>query len=232
MQIEIIKNRLVPYQEAMHWFDNLNQITQNNEKIIIFEHQDIYTCGKSINDNIENTINGVKAIKTQRGGLWTWHGKGQVMIYFILNLRKRKITLTDWFCLIEPVIIKCIEEEIINNIGLSKNELSKILQIYADKNKRGFWIKNKQTSLVAKIGFIGLRITSGFLTRGISINYNNDLSAFTYINPCGLGDVKITSISKIINNLKKTNNHNNELKKDSTNDFKSLLANNLQATFK
>ena len=142
------------------------------------------------------------------------------------------MTLTDWFSLIETVIVKCIEEEIINNIGLSKNELSKILQIYADKNKRGFWIKNKQMSFVAKIGFIGLRITKGFLTHGISINYNNDLSAFTYINPCGLGDVKITSISEIINNLKKTNNHNNELKKDSINDFKSLLANNLQATFK
>ena len=232
MQIEIIKNRLVPYQEAMHWFDNLNQITQNNEKIIIFEHKNIYTCGKSINDNIENTINGVKAIKTQRGGLWTWHGKGQVMIYFILNLRQRKMTLTDWFFAIEPIIIRCIEEEIINNIGLSKNELSKILQIYADKNKRGFWIQNKQTSLVAKIGFIGLRITCGFLTHGISINYNNNLSAFTYINPCGLGDVKITSISEIINGLQTIYNHQNKLKKDNINDFKSLLANQLQITFK
>ena len=95
MQIEIIKNRLVPYQEAMHWFDNLNQITQNNEKIIIFEHQDIYTCGKSVNDDTTKKINGIEAIKTQRGGLWTWHGKGQIMIYFILNLRKRKIKLTE-----------------------------------------------------------------------------------------------------------------------------------------
>ena len=232
MQIEIIKNRLVPYQEAMHWFDNLNQITQNDEKIIIFEHQDIYTCGKSVNDDTTKKINGIEAIKTQRGGLWTWHGKGQIMIYFILNLRKRRMTLTDWFSLIEPVIIKCIEEEIINNIGLSKNELSKILQIYADANKRGFWIKNKQTSLVAKIGFIGLRITSGFLTHGISINYNNDLSAFNYINPCGLGDVKITSISEIINGTQTIHNYQNKLKKDSINDFKSLLAHKLQITFK
>ena len=232
MQIEIIKNRLVPYQEAMHWFDNLNQITQNDEKIIIFEHQDIYTCGKSVNDDTTKKINGIEAIKTQRGGLWTWHGKGQIMIYFILNLRKRKMTLTDWFFAIEPVIVKCIEEEIINNIGLSKNELSKILQIYADANKRGFWIKNKQTSLVAKIGFIGLRITSGFLTHGISINYNNDLSAFNYINPCGLGDVKITSISEIINGIQTIHNYQNKLKKDSINDFKSLLAHKLQITFK
>ena len=232
MQIEIIKNRLVPYQEAMHWFDNLNQITQNDEKIIIFEHQDIYTCGKSVNDDTTKKINGIKAIKTQRGGLWTWHGKGQIMIYFILNLRQRKMTLTDWFSLIEPVIIKCIEEEIINNIGLSKNELSKILQIYADKNKRGFWIKNKQTSLVAKIGFIGLRITKGFLTHGISINYNNDLSAFTYINPCGLGDVKITSIREIINGIKAPHHYQNKLKRKEINNFKSLLADILQTTFK
>ena len=121
------------------------------------------------------------------------------------------MTLTDWFSLIEPVIIKCIEEEIINNVGLSKNELSKILQIYADKNKRGFWIQNKQTSLVAKIGFIGLRITSGFLTHGISINYNNDLSTFAHINPCGLGDVKITSIREIINGIKAPHHYQNEL---------------------
>ena len=122
MRIEIIEDRLVPYRKAMQWFDDVGRGNRDDEKIIIFEHQDVYTCGKSINNNTLKQINGTEAISTQRGGLWTWHGRGQVMIYFTLNLRKRKITLTDWFALTEPLIVKSIEEEITKLTNLSKAE--------------------------------------------------------------------------------------------------------------
>ena len=109
------------------------------------------------------------------------------------------------------------------------------MQIYADKNKRGFWVKNLKNQSIAKIGFIGLRITNGFLTHGISINYNNDLSVFDYINPCGLGNVKITSISEVVKNIRieyqqkdiPQRHHTNNV-----NDFKTLLANNMNNVFK
>lgn len=234
MQIEIINDRLVPYDEAMRWFDGINQAKQNNEKIIIFEHQDIYTCGKSVNNKEINTINGIRTIKTQRGGLWTWHGKGQVMIYFILNLRQRKITLADWFSVIEPTIISCIENDIINNAGISENKLHEILQVYADEKKRGFWVKNKKDTSISKIGFIGLRITNGFLTHGISINYNNNISAFKHINPCGLGDITITSVYEINSNIHNMKNNEKKMIQHENVDigiFKNLLAKKLQKIF-
>lgn len=235
MRIEIIEDRLVPYRKAMQWFDDVGRGNRDDEKIIIFEHQDVYTCGKSINNNTLKQINGTEAISTQRGGLWTWHGRGQVMIYFTLNLRKRKITLTDWFALTEPLIVKSIEEEITKLTNLSKAELRKILQIYADKNKRGFWVKNLKNQSIAKIGFIGLRITNGFLTHGISINYNNDLSVFDYINPCGLGNVKITSISEVVKNIRieyQQKDIPRQSQANNVNDFKTLLANNMNNVFK
>lgn len=177
----------VEYSKSMKWFEDLKQKPiSSKEQIFIFEHNNIYTAGKSAVEKT-NMINNTPLIQTNRGGLLTWHGNGQVMIYFIYNLLIRKQNLTDWFNIFEPIIINIITAEINNNNYI----------VYADKQNRGFWVKNNNTNQISKIGFIGLHITKGFLTHGISINYNNDLSYFKYINPCGLGDVKITSIQEI-----------------------------------
>ena len=192
MQIKIL-NELISYDKSMSWFANLEQTNNKDcEKIFIFEYENIYTAGKSIKESI-NIINNTPVYYTNRGGLWTWHGEGQLMIYFIYNLKKRHQSLDDWFNIIEPIFINLIKDEIQNCR----------YNVYADKDKRGFWVEDIKAKRISKIGFIGLRISNGFLTYGMSINYNNDLSAFNYINPCGLGDVKITSISEI--NRKKTN---------------------------
>ena len=186
MEIIICKKQ-IQYQELLKWFNDTTK-----DKIFILEHQDVYTAGKSVKETLSN-IKNIPAIKTNRGGLWTWHGKGQIMIYFIYNLHNNHLTLTDFLKKIEQICCNLIQQEINNNDYI----------VYADKDRRGFWIKNKKNNEIAKIGFIGLRISKGILTHGISINYNNNLEWFNYINPCGLGDVKITSIEKIIND--KTN---------------------------
>ena len=256
----IIKDKQIEYNDAMTWFDNLNE-----EKIFVFEHKDIYTAGKSIiNNNIEkniNNIHNIPAIHTNRGGLWTWHGKGQVVIYFIYNLRKRKLPLNKFMSIIENVVVKNVKNE------LSKYDNTTNFNIFADNNKRGFWFKknetikenNKKESETIKIqskmennihqmenidvfdnqqiqdnekfGFIGLRITNGFVLHGISINYNNNLEYFDYINPCGLGNVKITSIKNILIENSKFYNQTqtlldiNNFKLSIGNDFLSALSN-------
>lgn len=204
VQVDILEQP-IKYDEAIKWFED-----KSKDRIFILEHEDIYTAGKSVKENITE-INGIKAINTDRGGLWTWHGKGQIVIYFIYNLHNHKITLSDFFKKIENIFIELIKKEINN-----KNYI-----VYADNDKRGFWIKNNKTNSIAKIGFIGLHISKGILTHGISINYNNDLKWFQYINPCGLGNVNITSIQEICKNKELLDIEN----------FKKNIANKLKNSF-
>ena len=214
-------NHPIPYNEAMKWFNCVNskKKKKNCEQIYVFEHEDVYTYGKSIqkDSQVPETINGTKTVQADRGGLWTWHGKGQVMIYFVLNLRRRKISLHDWFAIVEPVFVKLIQNEIGDNR----------YYVYADKDKRGFWVKDTQSNSIAKIGFIGLKITNGFLTHGISINYNNNLEPFKYINPCGLGDIKITSIKE----LKKDDSENSQKIETEKELFKEKIGQALSKAF-
>lgn len=211
----------VSYNEAMKWFScvNSSDSKKNCEQIYIFEHDDVYTYGKSIkkDSKVPSHINGIETVQANRGGLWTWHGKGQIMIYFVLNLRKRKMNLHDWFKIIEPIFVQLIQTE----IG------DKRYSVYADKDKRGFWVKDIQSGNISKIGFIGLRIINGFLTHGISINYNNNLEPFKHINPCGLGDVKITSIKE----LKKDDSENSQKIETEKELFKEKIGKELSKAF-
>lgn len=209
----LFPKRYIEYNQAMKWFepitnnDNNKDIEKDIEKIYVFEHQDVYTAGKSINNgndeknNDKQFINKTPVFYTSRGGLWTWHGKGQVVVYFIYNLRKRNLALSNFMSLIEQAVIDATNQLLFNN--LSNTQQQNKLQIYADSNKRGFWVKYDSTNSnnIAKFGFIGLRVSRGYVYHGISINFNNDLSVFDYINPCGLGDVKITSIEEMHNIL-------------------------------
>ena len=182
-------NEAVAYADAMKWFEEPYQ----EDKIFILEHQDVYTCGKSVSDEEfarvapNGKIMGTPAIRASRGGLWTWHGKGQIVIYFICNLRKNHMTLDDWFQKVEGTVLAGLNEII-------KQHNVHGVDVYADKDKRGFWMHDARGD-VYKIGFIGLRVSKGVLTHGISINFDNDLQWFDYITPCGLEGVKIGSIT-------------------------------------
>ena len=209
----IFPQEYVDYKNSMQWFDYVKRIdkrqsTLNFEKIYVFEHDDVYTAGKSIQNNqTENQIkkiHGVTVVYSDRGGLWTWHGKGQVVVYFIYNIYLRKLSLSSFLNAVESIVVESLVFEFARLSGKSLQQLG--IQVYADDKKRGFWIKQNNTNTISKIGFIGLRIINGFVCHGISINYDNDLKFFDYINPCGLGDVKITSIKDVITRSGNTNN--------------------------
>ena len=185
-------NKPVAYADAMKWFEE----PYTEDKVFILEHQDVYTCGKSVSEEEfarvapGGTIIGTPAIRASRGGLWTWHGKGQIVVYFICNLRKNHMTLDDWFQRVEGAVLEGLNEVI-------KRHNVQGVHVYADKDKRGFWMHDARGD-VYKIGFIGLRVSKGILTHGISINFDNDLKWFDYITPCGLEGVKIGSITNNI----------------------------------
>jgi len=185
----VIIDEPVAYTDAMKWFEE----PYKEDKIFILEHQDVYTCGKSVGEEEfkriapNGKIMGTPAVRANRGGLWTWHGKGQIVVYFICNLRKNHMTLDDWFQKIEGTVLEGLND-IINQHNV------RCINVYADKDKRGFWMRDAHRD-VYKIGFIGLRVSNGILTHGISINFDNDLKWFDYITPCGLEGVRIGSIT-------------------------------------
>lgn len=193
----IIKDKYVDYIESMAWFDDIKDFKKNSdkdiEKIFILEHNNVYTAGKSITDsNKKTTIHGVPVFYTNRGGLWTWHGRGQIVIYFIYNLHARKLSLHDFMSKIETIIVDEVKKEIQRITKKTTDDVN----VYSDNEKRGFWVKFSDDKIF-KFGFIGLRVSNGFVYHGVSINYDNDLAFFDYITPCGLKDVKITSIKEI-----------------------------------
>ena len=154
-----------------------------NEQIWFLEHKDIYTAGSSAEINIENWNKKLpKIIKVNRGGKVTYHGPGQIVIYLIVNLKKRGMGLIDFITKLEEI---CLEVFYKNKIELvSKKE----------KN-RGLWLKKRD--IIKKIIFIGLRYSKGVVYHGLSINFNVDLNLFRKINPCGLDINEISSLDEL-----------------------------------
>lgn len=177
MNIEIkLSKRPVSYQKAMKLLDNrVKEIkkNKNNELLWLLEHPVTYTAGVRFLDN-EILDKKIKIVKTNRGGKITLHNPGQKIIYFVINLNKRKKDIRK--------LIDSIEKSII--------EFLKIYKIKGKKDKKniGIWVKKK------KIAAIGLRISRWVAYHGCSINFNNDLNQYLKIKPCGLDNRKITSV--------------------------------------
>ena len=192
MNIEV-KNSVKPvdYIESMKILEqrvvDVN-LGKKSELLWILEHNTVYTAGTSANE-IDLIDKNVKPIKTNRGGKYTLHSPGQKVVYFVLNLNKRKKDIRFLVQKIEECIIKILEEYKIKS--------------YPDKKNIGIWIKNE--SQVMKIAAIGIRVRRWVAYHGFSINVSNNLEDYKKIIPCGLDNNKITSIKNEGNKYKNIN---------------------------
>ena len=175
IQIKISSNK-IPYITAIKYLEKrVNKIKSNKAKelIWILEHPSVYTAGirSNKNDIIDKKI---KVISTNRGGKITLHNPGQKIIYFVLNLNKRKKDIRN--------LISVLEKSIIEFLRLYK------INSKADRKNIGVWVGNK------KIAAIGVRVSRWIAYHGCSINISNNLNDYKKIIPCGLSNNKITSI--------------------------------------
>ena len=148
---------------------------EGKELLWILEHPITFTAGIRANPN-EILDSKIKVINTNRGGKITLHNPGQKIVYFVLDLNKRKKDIRKLISLIEESIIEFLK--VCNIKGIR------------DKKNIGIWVKKR------KIAAIGLRISKWIAFHGCSINIDNDLSQYLKISPCGLNNKKITSIKK------------------------------------
>ena len=192
IEVKISKNR-ISYKKAMFTLEKRVEDVKKGLKkefIWILEHPTTYTGGIRFKEN-EIIDKKIKVIKTNRGGKITLHNPGQKVVYFVINLNKRKKDIR--------LFIKIIEKSII--------ELLKKYNIiaYADRKNIGIWVKNK------KISAIGIRVRNWIAYHGCSINISNNLSHYKKIIPCGLSNEMITSFKHL--GIKKVTNIEKNIKK-------------------
>ena len=185
MNIEIKKSKKpIKYEQAIKIMEQrLIDISQNNSKdlIWILEHKDLYTAGTSYNEN-EILDKSIEIIKTNRGGKITYHGQGQLICYFVIDLKKRKKDIRKF--------ISIIEKTIIDTLKFYK------ISAFADKDNIGIWFNDN--SNIKKIAAIGVRVSKWIAYHGFSINVDTDLNKYDAIIPCGIKDKGVTSLRKII----------------------------------
>ena len=187
MNIEIKKSiKPVNYFDAINILESrLKDLYENNEQelIWILEHNEVFTAGTSYKEN-EIIDKSIKILETNRGGKITYHGPGQLICYFVLDLRKKKDIRK---------FITIIEKTIIQTLKFYK------IETFPDKDNIGIWYKSN--SDVKKIAAIGIRVSKWIAYHGFAININNKLDVYKKIIPCGIKDKEITNLI----NIKKQN---------------------------
>ncbi len=184
MNIEIKKSKNpIKYDEAIRFMEErLINLSQNKSKelIWILEHNSIFTAGTSSNSD-EILDKSIKVLKTNRGGKITYHGPGQLICYFVIDLNNKKKDIRK--------LISVIEKTIIDTLKYYK------IETFTDKKNIGIWYNDK--SKVMKIAAIGVRVKKWIAYHGFSINISNDLKKYSSIIPCGVKDKGITNLIKI-----------------------------------
>ena len=186
MNIEIKKSKKpIKYKDALKFMEKrLADINSRKEKELVWtlEHEEIYTAGTSYSEN-EILDKSIKLFKTNRGGKITYHGPGQLICYFVIDLRKRNKDIRKFISLIEKSIIDALK---FYNI-----------ETFADKKNIGIWYNDN--SNIKKVGAIGVRVSKWIAYHGFSININTDLNKYNSIIPCGIKNKEVTTLKKIVN---------------------------------
>jgi lipoyl(octanoyl) transferase len=178
----------VGYEDACKIQENLQSniikgIDSSAGYLLILEHQPVITVGKFGNDSnllIPKQVlkqRGIDIFKTNRGGDYTYHGPGQMVCYPILNLRNIGVGVKKYVNSLEEIIIKMLN----------------MYEISAERRHSypGVWVGNK------KIAFIGISVKRNVTMHGFSLNLDIDPRNYTYMNPCGINGLEVTSVSDL-----------------------------------
>ena len=186
MSIEIKKSiKPVNYLEAIKYLEQrVADVIRNKDKelIWILEHPSTFTAGTSSSEN-DILDKSIDVIKTSRGGKITWHGPGQLIVYFVINLNNKKKDIRKFINIIEKTIITSLKKFKVKS--------------YSDKKNIGIW--HKKNNIERKVGAIGIRIKKWVAYHGFSINISNDISNYQKIVPCGIKNKGIISLKEINN---------------------------------
>jgi lipoate-protein ligase B len=157
----------------------------NADVILCVEHPRVFTLGRrGGRDNLCVTEDflvekGVSVVPTDRGGDITYHGPGQLVVYPIIDLNRRRLKVVDFVSGLEQAMILTA-----GDWGIDAG---------TDPANRGVWLAGD------KLGSIGITVRRGVSFHGLALNVNTDMAPFSWINPCGLNQVRMTSFERHLN---------------------------------
>ena len=186
MNIDIKRStKPVKYIDAIEFLEkrviDVN-LKKKKELIWILEHPPTFTAGKKFMKN-EIIDKKIKLIHTSRGGKITWHGPGQLIFYFVINLNKRNKDIRKFLSLIEKTIIESLKKYNIKS--------------FTDRKNIGIWVKDSKK--IKKIGAIALKIKKWIAYHGFSLNINNSIHQYKKIIPCGIKNKDVSNLKLIKN---------------------------------
>ena len=188
MEFKISKEKIA-YKEAIDFLEKrVEKVNKNleDELIWILEHDSIYTKGVSASDNDLLIPDLFPVLETNRGGKFTYHGPGQKIVYFVINLNKREKEIKKFVRNVEKWIIA-----ILVDLNISS---------FADPKNIGIWIKKNNQEY--KIAAIGIKVKKWIAYHGFSLNINVNKSDYRGIVPCGIfnkGIINVADLGKIPN---------------------------------
>ena len=147
------------------------------DELWITEHNPIYTLGKNANENNIIDAGDIPVLRVDRGGEVTYHGPGQIIIYVLIDLKRKGLNVSDLIFILEESIIQLLKKY---NIRASR--MKKAPGVYVDS---------------MKIASIGIRVSRGCTYHGLSFNYDVDLAPFFGINTCGFDQLNVTSLKNL-----------------------------------
>uniref|UniRef100_A0A8D8PKY3 Octanoyl-[acyl-carrier-protein]:protein N-octanoyltransferase LIPT2, mitochondrial n=1 Tax=Cacopsylla melanoneura TaxID=428564 RepID=A0A8D8PKY3_9HEMI len=193
-QMNIVRLGLVSYANGLkiqeHYVNKLkNKQTppDNAGTLLLLEHKPVYTIGirslKEYNKDLESELHhlGADFHKTNRGGLITFHGPGQLVAYPIVNLKHFKPSVKWFIESLEETIIQLCKQE----FNLNANLIPKYIGVFLDNEY--------------KVCALGVHCSQYITHHGLAINCNTNLTWFSHVTPCGITDKQVTSLSKHLN---------------------------------
>jgi len=150
--------------------------------ILLLEHPPVFTLGRRggmddltvSHDLLEKS--GISVVQVERGGVITFHGPGQLVMYPIVDLNAARMRVVDYVERLEEIMIRSVADS-----GITAER---------HQRNRGIWIGNK------KLGSIGIAIRRGICFHGMSLNVNISMKHFGWMNPCGLREIGTTSMKQ------------------------------------
>jgi lipoyl(octanoyl) transferase len=181
MSVRFIECGVTPYPIALIDMEIAVEAAQNGmgECVLVTEHECLISAGRSFSqDDFLSHNTEIPVYYPRRGGMVTIHSLGQIVIYPIINLRKRGLNVGGYVSILEEWMIRVL----------------RVLGIMACVSEvgRGVWTQS------SKIGFIGIRVVKGIASHGLCLNISNDLELFGNIIPCGMRNLEITSVERIL----------------------------------
>jgi lipoyl(octanoyl) transferase len=166
-----------PVWQAMQSFTN-TRVANTPDELWVLQHKPVFTQGQAGKPEHIHDAHGIPVIQSDRGGQVTYHGPGQLVIYFLLDVRRRGFGVR--------ALVDLIEQSLLSVLA------SYDVDAHLRKGAPGVYVGEQ------KIAALGLRVRKGGSLHGLSFNIDMDLTPFSYINPCGYAGLEVTQLRALV----------------------------------